>query len=118
HREVVDNGRSGFLVSDPSDWLESLSKLIEDNSLRKSFATHSLKHADGFTWNRNASCLMSVTQKALKEACASGKRQPKAARIRKLPPYYIWKAREIIRKYGWIVLVKESMGWIRRRIIR
>ena len=34
--QLIDDGRTGFLVKDPAGWVSTLSRLIEDHTLRQS----------------------------------------------------------------------------------
>jgi glycosyltransferase involved in cell wall biosynthesis len=41
--EIISNGENGFLADSVDDWVEKLSKLIEDESLRKKFGKEGRK---------------------------------------------------------------------------
>jgi glycosyltransferase involved in cell wall biosynthesis len=46
HTEMVEHGRSGFLVETKSDWIEAISALAADPELRKSMGRHGRRIVD------------------------------------------------------------------------
>ncbi|MBN1355617.1 glycosyltransferase family 4 protein [bacterium] len=116
HPEVVKDGESGILVHTPDQLLQAAGRLIRDAQFRRRLAEGAERHAAGFTWDQNARDLETLMTECLQTAQSSGQRMEKAARVQKLPPYYLWKTREIIHRYGWMTFLREMFGWIQRRM--
>jgi glycosyltransferase involved in cell wall biosynthesis len=52
--EVIESNKAGLTVkiSDVDDWVNALSKMISDESLRKTFKANSLNLSQNYTWNK------------------------------------------------------------------
>jgi GT2 family glycosyltransferase/glycosyltransferase involved in cell wall biosynthesis len=52
--EVIETNKAGLTVqiSDVDGWVSALSKMISDESLRKTFKTNSLQLSQNYTWNK------------------------------------------------------------------
>ena len=61
NKEVIEEGKNGFLVSDEKQWIEKLSILIENELLRESFGNQGrLKVEKLFSNKKNATNLISI----------------------------------------------------------
>jgi glycosyltransferase involved in cell wall biosynthesis len=116
HPEVVDDGKSGLLVNTQDEMLSALGTLISDPAYREKLAGGAESHAAGFTWDSNAEQLKALIQSCVATVKTQKKHKTKSAGIKKLPPYYLWKSRELIRRYGWKIFLKEIWGWLMRRL--
>lgn len=52
HPEVVNNGKSGFLVKNEEEFFNKI-KLLSDTKLRKEFSNEAIKFSSEFTWKKN-----------------------------------------------------------------
>jgi glycosyltransferase involved in cell wall biosynthesis len=71
HTEMVEHGRSGFLVETKSDWIEAISSLAADPELRKSMGRHGRRIVEErYSISRWASVLDQIMRGGLEQARA------------------------------------------------
>lgn len=69
NREIIDDGRNGFLAGNPSEWAEKLERLLVDADLRKRFAVAGRETiAARYSLRVTAPQLADIMQKALRQA--------------------------------------------------
>ena len=116
HPEVTENGVSGILVNSRDELIQSVGRLLEDPDYRRQLSLGAEKQAARFSWDRNASDLETLMIDCFDRADRSGQCMAKTAKIQKLPPYFLWKFWQIIRRYGWQTFIKKIIGWILGRL--
>ena len=76
NKEIIEDGVNGFLATDNNEWIEKLSKLIKEETLRKKFISTGRKTIENrFSVKVNAPKFLEVLKRAFDEkkvkACAS-----------------------------------------------
>lgn len=69
NREIIDDGRNGFLASTPAEWAEKLERLLVDADLRRRFALAGRETIEArYSLRVTAPQLADIMQKALRKA--------------------------------------------------
>lgn len=69
NREIIDDGRNGFLASTPDEWAEKLERLLVDAGLRERFAKAGRETIEArYSLRVTAPRLADIMQKALRQA--------------------------------------------------
>ncbi len=116
HPEVVASGDSGILVEGKQQLLAAIEKLVKDPDRRADLAAGARKHASSFTWDDNAQQLERLIEGCCQQALRHGRSVTADVHAGKLPPYSIWKSRELIENLGWMGFFKEVIRWAQLRL--
>ncbi len=116
HPQVVCNGESGILAGNVAELKAAVIKLAGDKALRLHLAEGAKHHARQFTWDENAKKLDRLITECYAASEPARKRFSQSAHLVRLPPYYIWKARMLVKRFGWHVLIRESFFSFLRRL--
>ena len=69
NREIIDDGRNGFLATNPAEWAEKLERLLVDADLRRRFAVAGRETIEArYSLRVTAPQLAAIMQKALRKA--------------------------------------------------
>jgi len=69
NREIIDDGRNGFLASTPAEWAEKIERLLVDADLRRRFALAGRETIEArYSLRVTAPQLAGIMQKALRKA--------------------------------------------------
>jgi glycosyltransferase involved in cell wall biosynthesis len=115
HPEVLLNGYSGLLVSTPEDLIKVILALASNHEYRAILATGARKMSLKFTWDSNADQLSKLIDECYGFASASPVDIEMPTEPHKNLNYYVIKARNIYRREGLNVLLRELKGTIYRR---
>ncbi len=116
HPEIVMNGNSGILVSSRQEFIAAVTKIASDESLRKTLGSGARKMSSRFTWDENAERIGKLIHGCHDYASSQSFSLEVPARIRKNLRYYLVTARNIYKREGAGVLIREFRGSFRRRI--
>jgi glycosyltransferase involved in cell wall biosynthesis len=69
NREIIDDGRNGFLAGTPAEWVEKLERLLIDESVRRRFAVAGRETIEArYSLRVTAPQLAAIMRKALGQA--------------------------------------------------
>lgn len=118
HPEVVLDGTSGLLAGNADGLLDAVVRIAEDAGYRRHLAAGARASAARFTWDSNAEALAAVLERCVREARAHAA-EPKLVRpVRKDLRYYISVVVQIMLQEGPVVLLRESLSALRKRLRR
>jgi len=116
HSEVVDDQSSGFLLESIEEIRDKVIELAQDRELREKMSNNTVLHISKFTWDNNVEKLHKLICDCVKVVGKTEETEPDKAQMKKNIRYYLDYGQYLIQRFGWKTLIKESFGWIKRRL--